>query len=78
MKHKGKFIVLVACVVLTTIQLVGCVSSAQEHLNKGTVYYDQGEFDEAIEEFTEAIELDPELATAYGNRGWAYGAKAQI
>ena len=72
MNHKGKFIVLVACVVLTTILLVGCVSPAQEHLNKGTAYLDQGEFDEAIEEYTEAIELDPNYTTAYHNRAFVY------
>ena len=77
MKHKGKFMVLAACVILTTILLVGCVSPVQEYFNKGIAYYDQGEFDEAIEEFTEAIELDPEYAIAYYNRGWAYDEKGE-
>ena len=77
MNHKGKFIVLAACIVLTTILLVGCVSPAQEHLNKGNAYCDQGEFDEAIQEFTKAIELDPEYALAYNNRGVAYDEKGE-
>jgi len=72
MNHKGKFIVLAACIVLTTILLVGCGSSAQEHFDKGVAYCDQGEFDEAIQEFTEAIELDLEYAVAYNNRGFVY------
>jgi len=33
---------------------------------------EQGSYDEAIEECTEAIKLDPNLAIAYNNRAVAY------
>jgi len=72
MNHKGKFIVLAACIVLTITLFMGCVTPAQEHLNKGNAYSDQGEFDEAIEEFTEATRLQPRVAVYQRNLGVAY------
>jgi tetratricopeptide (TPR) repeat protein len=39
------------------------------------VYGNKGEYDRAIADFTEAIRLDPKLATAYSNRGLAYEKK---
>lgn len=33
---------------------------------------EQGRYDDAIEECSKAIELDPNLATVYFNRGFAY------
>ncbi|GAJ13974.1 unnamed protein product, partial [marine sediment metagenome] len=41
-------------------------------LDQGNNFLDQGYYDEAIEEYTDAIELDPNLAVAYYNRGRAY------
>jgi len=72
MNHKGKSIVLAVCIVLTTMLLVGCVSPAQEHARKGDTYYEQGQFDEAIAEYTEAVNADPDFARAYSNRAAAY------
>ena len=34
-----------------------------------------GDYDRAIEDYTKAIELDPNPADAYNNRGVAYGKK---
>ena len=31
-----------------------------------------GDFSDAIEDYTKAIELDPDYADAYNNRGYAY------
>jgi len=44
------------------------------------VYYRQGDLDQAIADYSRVIELSPELALAYYNRGYAYrekGLKAQ-
>ncbi len=46
--------------------------TAEGHLIKGNAYYSEKKFDEAIEEYTETIELNPKDADAYNNRGNAY------
>jgi len=47
-------------------------------LDRGCSHRQQGEFDKAIADFTEAIECDPQLALAYPNRGYAYFATRQL
>ena len=43
--------------------------------NRGVAYYNKGEYDQAIADFTEAIRLDPDNADIYHDRGLAYGKK---
>jgi formylglycine-generating enzyme required for sulfatase activity/tetratricopeptide (TPR) repeat protein len=50
---------------------------AKEHLNRGLAYGDNGQYDEAVGEFTEAIELAPDYAEAYSCRGATYSQKRQ-
>jgi len=45
-------------------------------LNRGVDYLGKGDYDQAISEFTKAIEIDPSLPDAYSNRGDAYLHKA--
>ena len=56
--------------------LGGCFPSfdpeAEEHFSQGLEYERQAEHDLAMEEFTKAIELDPEYYYAYVNRGLVY------
>ncbi len=40
--------------------------------NRGSVYDDLGQHQRAIEDYDEAIRLDPQDAAAYNNRGLAY------
>ena len=47
--------------------------TAEGHLIKGNAYYSEKKFNKAIEEYTEAIELNPKDANAYYNRGTVYG-----
>jgi tetratricopeptide (TPR) repeat protein len=42
------------------------------YMGIGTMACENGKNDEAIKDFTKAIELNPELADAYSNRGSAY------
>lgn len=62
---------------LATFLVVGnaFASPAEEAVNKGVEYGKKGKYDEAISEFTKAIELEPELAQLYYNRGNAYTKK---
>jgi len=44
-------------------------------MNRGNAYDGTGELDQAIAEFTKAIDLAPKLALAYASRGAAYAKK---
>jgi tetratricopeptide (TPR) repeat protein len=43
--------------------------------NRGIAYDDKGDYDRAIQDFNEAIQLDPNDETAYYDRGYAYNKK---
>jgi|GEM_PF-864430 len=43
--------------------------SAEDYLKAGNEFYNKGEYDQAISDFTKAIELKPDYALAYCNRG---------
>ncbi len=52
-------------------------SPALENYSRGCALSSKGKYDEAIAEYTKAIELDPNFAYAYNNRGVAYKNKGQ-
>ena len=43
------------------------------YITRGGAYYDLGQYERAIQDYNEAIRLDPKDADAYYNRGIAYG-----
>jgi len=45
--------------------------------NRGTIYYEKGEYDMAIVDYNKAIEISPGYIEAYYNRGKTYNAKRQ-
>lgn len=45
--------------------------------NRGSAYYNKGEYDKAITDFNEAIDLDPKSLLAFVNRGLAYHYKKE-
>jgi tetratricopeptide (TPR) repeat protein len=73
---------------LKTFFFLGCVllmsasyafgQSAREYFQKGLFSYSQGNFDEAIVDFTHAIDTDPSLGTAYNNRGVVYAREGSM
>ena len=62
-----------------TLLAISCggLSDAQEHYNKGAELSGDGQYAEAVDEYTRALELDDELVDAYINRGNAYINLAQ-
>lgn len=47
------------------------IELAETHNNQGLLYYKKGQIEEAIAEYTRAIEFNPKCAKAYSNRGLA-------
>ena len=45
--------------------------------NRGVAYYERGEYDRAIQDFDQAIELNPKYALAFNNRCAAYHDKGE-
>jgi len=66
-------------VVANSSKADGMPESVQEtaltHLDHGRACLDKGKYDDAIADYTKAIALNPNDATAYSNRGVAYGSK---
>jgi len=52
-------------------------NNAEAYSNRGLSWYKKGDHDQAISDFTRAIELNPRYANAYYNRGIAYDDKGQ-
>lgn len=49
-------------------------SIPEAYNNRGNAYLSLGNYQQAIEDFNKAIELDPNYAKAHNNRGLAYGS----
>jgi tetratricopeptide (TPR) repeat protein len=52
--------------------------TAREYFQRGMGSYGQGNFDQAIFEFSKAIEVDPTLGIAYNNRGVVYAREGSL
>jgi len=51
------------------------LKNAESYFISGNEYYAKSEFDRAIADYTEAIQINPNYAEAYGNRGITYAGK---
>ena len=51
--------------------------NAEIYNNRGTAYYNLGQYQHAIEDYSEAIRIKPDYVLAYFNRGNAYAALRQ-
>ena len=56
---------------------MGSDGDAAGFCNSGIAYFSQGQFDQAIAEFSKALEINPRYANAYIYRGAAYDIKGQ-
>ena len=57
--------------------MLGCADTVQKRLDRGDDYFDSEQWDKAIGEYSQAIELDPNFAIAYKKRGVTYGLRGQ-
>jgi tetratricopeptide (TPR) repeat protein/membrane protease YdiL (CAAX protease family) len=55
----------------------GVPHGAGDYVNRGNEHLEKGEFDEALADYAEAIQLAPDDATAYANRGLAFLKKGK-
>ena len=51
---------------------------AEAYNNRGIAYCQDGEYDQAIDSFSKAVELDPNYVEIYNNRGIAYYCKGDF
>lgn len=67
---------IVMLIAALAMSVVGCggpeEGTAEWYLDRGNELAEEGRYEEAIEEYTKAIEIDPDYAAAYNNRGYAY------
>ena len=72
------FMVILSLALALVLAVSGCSSEAEKHYNAGVELQEQGQLEEAIAEYDEAISLDPGFALAYCNRGVAYNDKNEF
>jgi len=73
-------------VIITVPILFSCASTQQKQVeskdakfynNRGAAYGEKGQYDHAISDFDQAIEINPRYNKAYNNRGIVYRLKGQ-
>ena len=64
-------------VVAFMISSVAHAEDAETYYNRGVDYYNQKQYESAIQCYTKAIELNPNFAMAYNNRGAVYNELKQ-
>ncbi len=62
---------------IVLFSLFSCVKDPAFYFNRGNNYFKRGQYDEAISDYTKALEIDPKFTEAYHNRGTAYGKKGR-
>jgi tetratricopeptide (TPR) repeat protein len=60
-----------------TVPTLVASPEAQDYLDRGKVFSQEGHIGQAVTAFTDAIRSQPSLARAYLNRGWAYNQMDQ-
>ncbi|MGZ3649151.1 MAG: tetratricopeptide repeat protein [Syntrophales bacterium] len=71
MKRMAIYILFSICLIYATFSIADVKTSSW--VEKGVALVMEGKYNEAIEAFDKAIELNPKDAVAYNNRGAAYG-----
>ena len=58
-----------------TTECIPALDWSTTYFYRGRAYYNEGDYDRAIADFDQAIQLQPDDAAAYNNRGLAYAHK---
>jgi tetratricopeptide (TPR) repeat protein len=58
--------------------LVRSPQNATDYNNRGLVYFQSGQLDQAIADYNRALELNPNLASVYNNRANYYAAQGDL
>ncbi|HUL37796.1 MAG TPA: tetratricopeptide repeat protein [Thermodesulfobacteriota bacterium] len=69
------FVFLISCV--SSQQKKGRPTDARFYNNRGIAYGEKGQYDQAISEFSKAIQINPNYDKAYNNRGIVYRLKGE-
>jgi tetratricopeptide (TPR) repeat protein len=72
---KNRIYVFLLIIAAIAIIFTGCKTQLEKNLDKGNQYFNDEKWEEAIAEYTAAIEIDPDNAEAYANRGVSYAEK---
>jgi class 3 adenylate cyclase/tetratricopeptide (TPR) repeat protein len=56
---------------------IGAAPSADAYNNRGIAYYEKGERERAIADYSEAVRLEPQHGEAFNNRAWTYFKSGQ-
>ena len=64
---------IAACTALITSGRYQGRNLAILYINRGSILHSKGNYDRALEDYSQAIELDPKYALAFVNRGIVYG-----
>ena len=78
---KAKKVIMLTLLAMLLVSTVACgaaSSAGQSHVERGNEHLGAKQWDQAITEYTAALELDPELVEAYFNRARAYGEKGEL
>jgi len=70
--HGFKIMLFVVIGVLFLSVSFGFAETAEEYYNRGLVSCKQGNFTQAISDFSNSIEINPNFASAYYSLGWTY------
>src|SRR5262249_3842694 len=69
---------IAACTALIASGELSDLDLAAIYFNRGITWYQQGAWDQAIEDYSEAIELNPRFAQAFFSRGNALDSKREF
>jgi tetratricopeptide (TPR) repeat protein len=87
LQRKKTIVILISLLLVTAVVSAMLLSKRggtdgenriRELIQQGKGHFDKGEFEAAIADYTKAIEMKPDDAKAYFNRGAAYSAKGDM
>ena len=59
-----KTVFLSMSVIVSLSLLIGCAKNPQKHFDQGDMLFEQGLYEEAIEEYKKAVKMKPDWALA--------------